>query len=537
MFRNISIKFQVMLPVNIFILLIILTLSVSFFFIKKEMEALNDVTNSSLDQDNTIMNIVDSTYKVRLALRSAIYVPDENIKELVNTWEDSILSNIVYLKKYDSLKDIAKKLELNVKNYASYASRLSTEQEKLKNETSYQNEWNEYNEGFQIAGNNMIGDLSAMTNEIKNGAHKRVEQSKYSSVLIIKYTILAISLVILFLVLISWKLSSFIIHPILKLQDAVVQLSKGNFSLKLDDNGRNEIYCLNKDLNKTINSISTTISSLIKVSDEVSDAATELSVITNQSEVNSEKSQNEVTLVATAVNELSSTADNVRDNAINADTRAKDIEKITEHGVQLFKQSYESNIKVGATLESLAEIVSSVKSQSDKISTVIDVILSISEQTNLLALNAAIEAARAGDSGRGFAVVADEVRMLAKRTSDSTAEIQSIIEELQSQSILADNSMSESLDLISINQELNVEVNNSLQNISTAMLEISDINALVATASEEQSQVTNEISLNITNISDIFNQESASISQTASSSQELSQLAGKQKEELLFFKL
>ena len=189
------------------------------------------------------------------------------------------------------------------------------------------------------------------------------------------------------------------------------------------------------------------------------------------------------------------------------------------------------------SLENAATVVARLKSQSEQIGKVIEVIQSISEQTNLLALNAAIEAARAGETGRGFAVVADEVRLLAARTQDSTKEIQVIIEQLQSQSLSANSGVQETLEILGHNQRLSAEVQALLGGITEAVNQINGANAQVATAAEEQSCVTADISRNITNIHEIVNQNVAGISQSAAASHELSQLAEQQRRQLAQFQL
>jgi len=155
----------------------------------------------------------------------------------------------------------------------------------------------------------------------------------------------------------------------------------------------------------------------------------------------------------------------------------------------------------------------------------------------LLALNAAIEAARAGEQGRGFAVVADEVRNLASKTQTSTVSIQEIIEKLQSQSEMADKNMLKNVELIQESVLLANHVKASFEDISSAVQSISDINTLVATASEQQYCVTEDISKNTTMTFDLVQQNVSAVNQTLQASSELSHLAESQKQELSFFRV
>ena len=223
-------------------------------------------------------------------------------------------------------------------------------------------------------------------------------------------------------------------------------------------------------------------------------------------------------------------------NAALADELARDANSRVEQGLALFAESIEANGRMAGSLENAATVVARLKSQSEQIGKVIEVIQSISEQTNLLALNAAIEAARAGESGRGFAVVADEVRLLAARTQDSTKEIQAIIEQLQSQSLSANSGVQQTLEIPATTGSSPPRYR-PCWGITDAVNQINGANAQVATAAEQQSCVTADISRNLTNIHEIVNQNAAGISQSAAASHELSQLAEQQRRQLAQFQL
>lgn len=280
-----------------------------------------------------------------------------------------------------------------------------------------------------------------------------------------------------------------------------------------------------------------TVDSLVRISVDVASASTELAAVMTQSSVNSDQEKSEVEQVASAVNQMESTAADVTANAAKADGAANQANQLAKRSLNMFEQNSRANDKMAEQLNNAAQVVTSLKTQSEQIGKVIEVIQGISEQTNLLALNAAIEAARAGESGRGFAVVADEVRMLAARTQDSTKEIQAIIEELQNQSGRANESMNSSLQMLTSNQTLASDVSATLQEISHSIEELALINAQVATASEEQNQVTSDINSNLSNIYELVSQNVTGITQAAAASHELSNLAENQKQQLAYFKV
>ncbi|MFI3246592.1 MAG: methyl-accepting chemotaxis protein [Ferrimonas sp.] len=239
---------------------------------------------------------------------------------------------------------------------------------------------------------------------------------------------------------------------------------------------------------------------------------------------------------ATASTEMSSTAHEVARYAVNAESATTSAKKVITDSNSYLASSTEVTINIQRSIENTSEIVACLKSYTDKISSVVVVINNISEQTNLLALNAAIEAARAGEQGRGFAVVADEVRNLAQKTQQSTLDIQSIISELQEQATIADQSMSNNVNLMAEFKEVSEQLIASFDLISSEIMKLSEINSLVATASEEQNSVTLDMSGQLDTISTLVRDNTESLNSTKESNREISQLTDKLSEELSFFK-
>ncbi|MFN3016204.1 methyl-accepting chemotaxis protein [Vibrio coralliilyticus] len=537
--NNLSIRRQVLLPV----LLTTITLLVALWITKNNLQEEQATTASNTDSlifyKDTLANIDDQVYPLRISAVYAIY--DASRREVflneLRAGMAQIQKDLDMMASRKTFRDDVNVVRRAIENYVSFSNRSVELFTRRDNGAVSEQEYNNFIAQYRNAGNEMVGAINTLSQKVNEFAGKAMEQSTRNNEKVqntAMYTVLAVLAASLF---VAWLLSGMIVTPIQKLQSVMREIALGNLSARADSEGENEVAQLSKDVNSTAEQLHMTVDELMRISEEVASASTELAAVMTQAEGNAQQELAEIEQVASAVNELASTADNVSDNAQLADSTAREADQLAKSGLQIFQESSEASAQMSHALNNAAQVVLTLKEQSEQISDVIEVIRGVSEQTNLLALNAAIEAARAGESGRGFAVVADEVRMLAARTQESTGEIQAIIEELQKQSGLANDSMQVSLEMLDKNNQLANQANEALVGITESVVNINDTNTQVATAAEQQSQVTQDINRNVVNMSELVNQNVTGISQSASASSELSQLAEKQKAQLSFFKL
>ena len=537
--NNLSIRLQVLIPLLLASLLMLLMAVISKQEIDGAIQDMNETTASVTRHKDDIAALIHATYRLRTNAIYGLY-DQARFAELPGTLNaaeqeiSGLLSRLVIPGAEQDNNQVAAALQaylghtrsnmlpLLAQKHGDGVEPAGYEQSRLR---------------FRELGEQLIKQIDTLSAHINQLIQQEIaqEQAHYHATLLQTLLLMAATLVAALCG--GWWLSGRIVQPIGQLQEVMHAVALGRFNVRAKAEGNNELGQLARDINRTLSQLANTIQTLTGISGNVASAATELAAVMTQAEVNAQQQRGETEQVASAVTELASTADNVNHNAALADELARDANRRVEQGLALFAESIQANGRMTGSLENAATVVAQLKSQSEQIGKVIEVIQSISEQTNLLALNAAIEAARAGETGRGFAVVADEVRLLAARTQDSTKEIQAIIEQLQSQSLSANSGVQETLEILGHNQRLSAEVQDLLGGITEAVNQINGANAQVATAAEEQSCVTADISRNITNIHEIVNQNVAGISQSAAASHELSQLAEQQRRQLAQFQL
>lgn len=267
------------------------------------------------------------------------------------------------------------------------------------------------------------------------------------------------------------------------------------------------------------------VGGISEVSERLTSSAEKVYSITKDTRNGIKSQQSDIEQVATAINEMAATVQDVARSAINAAETTKQADDDAENGKQVVALTIAATHALAAEVEKASVVIQQLEGDSEQIGSILDVIRGIAEQTNLLALNAAIEAARAGEQGRGFAVVADEVRTLAGRTQQSTQEIQKMIEKLQARAKNAAGVMEEGRKQAQLSTEQAARAQNALMDITTSVNRISEMNIQIATATEQQSAVAEEINRSVTGITDVTQRTALAAEQTASASEALSELA------------
>ncbi|EHU0374868.1 methyl-accepting chemotaxis protein [Vibrio cholerae] len=541
---GLSIKLQVVVPVFFTLLLLIIGITFSTSSLKTAFHQVSVSTEQLITDKDNLTTLIDNTYAMRISAIYSLFRPAE-VTALPNVLKEKQTENLALLRSLadnPELKNEVAGLTQAMQRYVDYSIKtmiplLNIEHSDQEKDERFTAQYEQATAEYRKVGNEMIKAIDVLSNRLNQVAMTTIDESEHEHDSVMYQSTFALIGILLVAALSSWLLAGIIVTPIRQLQQTVREIAKGNLLVKAQEEGNNEITLLARDVNATVTQLRQTVESLVRISTDVASASTELATVMTQASVNSDQEKQEVEQVASAVNQLQSTAQSVTDHAHTADGAAQQANQLASQSLRMFEESHRATAKMADQLTEAAQVVNQLKEQSERIGNVTEVIRSISEQTNLLALNAAIEAARAGESGRGFAVVADEVRMLAARTQTSTQEIQAIIEELQNQSNTANSSMHSSLSLLEQNQSLAAKVSASLTEINHSISALGQINAQVATASEEQSQVTKDINRNLSNIYELVSQNVTGITQSAAASHELSDLAEQQHQQLQYFRV
>ncbi|MBP1147877.1 methyl-accepting chemotaxis protein [Pseudomonas sp. PvP027] len=367
-----------------------------------------------------------------------------------------------------------------------------------------------------------LGDLADfyVTKVDAEGKSAEAQYDKSRDIVIIFVVIAALCTIGLAL----WLTRS-IVGPLQRAVTAAEQVANGDLTHSIEVDGEDEVTRLLRALAMMQVNLREAMRHIGSSATQLASAATELNSVTEDSYRGLNQQNAEIDQAATAINEMTSAVEEVARNAVSTSDASNQSSTSALAGQTRVIETVQSIQTLTDNVQATSTLVQNLANQSQDIGKVLDVIRSIAEQTNLLALNAAIEAARAGESGRGFAVVADEVRALAHRTQQSTLEIDSMVSAMRSGSAQALDSMNTSRDRADSTLALAKGAGESLSEITSSINQISERNLVIASAAEEQAQVSREVDRNIVNIRDLSMQSTQGANQISASSHELSRLA------------
>ena len=545
MFKNLSIAKRLGLGFGLVLALMILVTLVGMNRVGLIESTLTDVSEDATVKQRYAINFRGSVHDRAIAIRDAVLVRNDaglathlrDIERLDGLYQASAAPmDRIYQTKGASPRE--QELLANIKTAERTALAGTAQLLKLRQQGEIDQAQTLLMEQVSGAYKDWLNRINALIDleEASIGGHVssvRVTAAQFASLMLLA-TGIAVVLGIIASLLIIRSIKSTLGAEPHEVAASIRLLAAGELTDKIETSYPNSVMGALKATNLHLSATIT----------EVRSAATALTQSSAQllssSDSNSEQMRlqaSETQQMATAINQMASTVKEVAGYANKAATATQTADQEVENGKRMVEGTALAMNQLARKLESAADSVGQVSSDSRAIENVVAVINSIAERTNLLALNAAIEAARAGEAGRGFAVVADEVRSLANRTQESTQEIRDMVGQLQTGAVKTADLMRESREMAQHTVEQTHEAQTALVKIRHEVGALNDMNAQIASAAAQQRAVADDVSVNINRIHDAALETAVGSNQVARSSRELSTLADVLTERVSFFKV
>ncbi len=342
---------------------------------------------------------------------------------------------------------------------------------------------------------------------------------------------------LLFMIVFGLLLNRSLLHPMQRIVTLSKEMAGGNLARRIEVESNDEVGAMLQAIKLLQARLRTLFGRFLESAAELTVAAAQFSATGRQTVQHMQQQQSETEQVATAMNEMVATVQEVARNTAHAAQSAREAEHEGTAGQGVVSNARAAILRLAEEVQQTAQVIDRLQQDSDSISNITEVISGIAGQTNLLALNAAIEAARAGESGRGFAVVASEVRTLAGRTQEATSEIRAMIENLRQGIGEAVAVMQQGQTQAAAAVEQSRQAESSLETIGNAISAISDMNTQIATATEQQSVVAEEMNRNLVAIRDLSDNTTGSAQQITDAGNRLAQLSSQLQRMVSQFKL
>ena len=510
MFKNLTLKQKLILPLTFIVFLLVSTSTVIVLTSSKQ-SVLTDTLNEKVIPNLFVLeDAYRDLYQATSAIQGLALADNQTeIEHHLFEFKENAYKAIPRMRKSVELVDqgiMPLAYQSEVQHLIKLGEKWLTSYEAMVKQQP--GNWERYYEQNSKEFDELFSDVRVQLNVVKEAMEskqseleKDIATAAHLADLVIQGSTAIVSIAAFAMVLLLLRT---IVTPVKSIQKAMEQIATGDGDLRqrIEVNSKDEIGQLAGSFNLFVSKIQTTVAQVVESSSALQTEIGNLQTLTSTIENSTTHQQKDSEVVAAAVHEMQVTSRSVSENAQEAANASQIANQELLNTNSILESTVDSIRQLANEIGRASTVINNLDRDVSNIASVVDVIQGIAEQTNLLALNAAIEAARAGEQGRGFAVVADEVRSLASRTQQSTGEIQAMIERLQvgaEQAVEAMASSTKSGDNTIIQAG---EASHALSEILNAISLMNEMNTHIATAASQQSTVSDEVNSNVQGIAD-----------------------------------